>query len=313
MKNILIVGASGFIGSNVLEFLYKKNEFNLTTLSRKKLLNNNFKKTNIIYIDDFFSYQEWDKIMKKIDVLIIAIGAAHNKYDSLIYMDKVNYFLPKLLTKHAIANEIKKIIFISSCSVYKENTNYTEPINESMVTYPETGYGISKLKAENELIKICKNQTELIIVRPPLVYGNNAFDNFRKVQNLVSLGFYLPTKLFNAKRSFIYIKNLSYFIYLCITYTKTNGLYLISDDDDISFSKMVSTINKAMNQKDRQFKLNLKIISFLTKIIFMNKKFRKVSKYFIIDISKAKEKMGYVPIYNFDTAIKDIYTNNKLL
>ena len=306
MKNILIIGASGFIGSNILKFLNEKKVFNITTLSRKKISLRNSNNFNKFYSDNFFIYKDWNKIMYNTDVVIIAAGAAHNKYKSIEDINKINYNLPKYIAMNAIRNDVKKIIFISSMSVHSFKDEIT--INENINPDPINHYGISKLKIENELIKICRNQLELTIIRPPLVYGNNSQGNFTTIQKFTSYKLYLPTRSINSKKSFIYIKNLAYFIYLCII-TNNSGLFLISDDDDVSLTEIISIINEAKNQKNRQFNLNLRLMAFLSKIFFVYSIFEKIAQKKTIDISKAKKMTGYKPLYNIKEAINDIYNN----
>jgi len=239
--NILLTGATGFIGQAlVLELLQQG--FFLTIVLRKKsnLFADNI---NQIIVGDLNNDIDWSSILNKIDCIIHLAGKAHvidqTKVSALDEFRKINTELTLNLAKQAVAAGVERFIFLSSIGVNGNQNN--QPFLEIDTPNPQESYAISKYEAEQGLLKLAQNSSlEMVIIRPPLVYGNNAPGNFGRLIQWVSPKFILPLPLgaVNNARSLVAIDNLVSFIITCTLHSKAANCSgpLILDTFQATFS-----------------------------------------------------------------------------
>ncbi len=243
---IAITGANGFIGSHLFKYLLKKG------IKVRKITRNGA--DNSFAIGNLNSCTDWSKALENIEILIHCASITNfddKKSSSIEELNEVNIKATKNMAEQASKMGVKKIIFISSIKVNGEITQKNKQFNNSSKAKPQTLYAISKYKAENILKKISnKCDLELVIIRPPLVYGEFVKGNFLSLINFVSLGIPLPLKIINNARSIIYVGNLVYFIYLCMfnSYAKVKT-FLISDPNPISTPFLVRLLSKNLRKK----------------------------------------------------------------
>ena len=118
---------------------------------------------------------------------------------------------------------------------------------------PEDPYGQSKSEAEEGLLALSQKTNitlEIVIIRPPLVYGEGVKANFSSLLKIVGKGFPLPFRAINQnRRSLVSVYNLVHLIKVCIEHPKAaNQVFLVSDDDDMSTSSMVALMAKVQGQ-----------------------------------------------------------------
>jgi nucleoside-diphosphate-sugar epimerase len=242
---ILVTGANGFVGSKLVECL---NSFDLTVISRS---NNNFDKDIKVIMLDLDNILSGSQIQGKYDVVVHLAGRAHITNDlylnPLNELRKINKDVTLELARQLAVNGMKRFVFISSIGVNGASTQNRSPFTENSKESPHSDYAISKFEAELELKKLAKlMKFELVIIRPPLVYGYNAPGNFGKLVNLVNKQFPLPFGLINNKRSYISVANLTSFIITCMNHPKaSNETFLISDGTPISTTGLIKKIKKA--------------------------------------------------------------------
>ncbi len=310
MKKVLIIGASGFIGYNLSNYLISKNSFRVTTITRRNKTNFKKKPFKNYVIPDLYTFKNWKSIINNNEIIIISFGLAHKNFVSFNSYKKINTQLPEKIIKQCLKNKVKKIIFLSSVSVYGDNSNQFGNLTENSKCNPSSKYGKSKLIAENTLIKLCEGKIKYFILRPPMVYGYPLRGNFKILLKLINLQIPLPFKNIKTKRSYIYIKNLIHFIYICTLNKSKSGVYLVSDNDDVSINKFVNEIGKAHRNKIRKFKPGKYLIKILLTFPIISNLFNKINDPFRLDITQAKNIMNYQPIYNIESAIKDMYKKN---
>jgi nucleoside-diphosphate-sugar epimerase len=283
---LLITGATGFIGQELVkEFNHK----DITILSRTK--NNNFEKINHS-LEDFLNTKCIDK---RFDVAIHLAGLAHNVF-SLEELRKVNVECTVALAKQLAENGLKRFVFISSIGVNGNKTG-TKPFNELSVVSPHADYAVSKYEAETELSKLSKKMGfELVIIRPPLVYGENAPGNFKSLFNLILKGIPFPFGLVNNSRSFISVKNLCDFIVLTSLHPKAaNELFLVSDNENVSTKKLIEIIWQARGVKSFLIPFPIFIFRLLLKALSRESMSIQLFDSLEIDNSKAKQLLGWSP------------------
>ena len=173
-------------------------------------------------------------------------GASREEYQ------RVNVTQTLQLAKKAKESGIKHFVFMSTVKVYGEETDcvYTE----ETACHPEDEYGKSKLKAEQELLGLSEeglgdsNGFKVSIIRTPIVYGYGVKANIKSLVSLVNKVPVLPFGNIQNKRSMVYIGNLCHLVYETITQEKS-GVFLASDDEAISTSRLIELIAKNLDKK----------------------------------------------------------------
>ncbi|MGK0255645.1 MAG: nucleoside-diphosphate-sugar epimerase [Arcobacteraceae bacterium] len=224
--NLLITGSNGFIGKYFINKYQEK--YNIKTFS---FLNEEINNLELNHTDIVFH----------LSALVHQMGGATKEE-----YEKVNVTQTLELAKRAKASGVKLFVFMSTVKVYGEETNikYTE----DTICMPEDEYGKSKLKAEQELAKLEDENFKVSIVRTPIVYGYGVKANIKSLINLVNKVPVLPFGNIQNKRSMVYIGNLCHLIDTIIERDQS-GIFLASDDEPLSTTKLIKLIAKNLDKK----------------------------------------------------------------
>ena len=251
MKNVLIIGASSYIGKSFLQ--YACNKFNIQAISVR---DNRWKEF------DFSSY----------DTVLYCAGIAHvpqRKDMRKLYFD-VNCNLTAQVAIHAKEAGVKQFIFLSSMSVYGNGQREISP-ETIPLTKTDDFYGTSKLAAEEKLAALESNNFGICILRPPMVYGYGCKGNFPRLVRLAKRAPFFPD--IQNKRSMIYINNLCEFICQTIIENKS-GIFLPQNLEYVNTTQLVLLIAKNNGRKIHTTKLFNPLIKLLqNKIGLLDKLF----------------------------------------
>lgn len=306
---VLITGATGFIGRTLSNEMLKQG-FDLTITARKECdFPNNVKK---FIIRDLSDQINWIPILKNIDCVIHLAAKAHvtnsNKILTLDNFYKINTKATINLANQAAISNVQRFVFISSIGVNgdKNNNSFTEEDTPN----PKEPYAISKLNAELELFEISQeSDLEVVVIRPPLVYGANAPGNFGRLMKWANSMSILPLPLGAVKnsRSLISIDNLINFIILCTIHVKAaNELFLICDDEDISTTELLKKIKMIFNKKTWLIPIPPDWIIIFAKFIKMEADAKRLFYSLKINNSKAKNLLGWKSIITLDESLMKI-------
>lgn len=303
---ILVTGGTGFIGTELLKHL---TEHDVTAITRKT--QQPIEKVTWKYLS-LESLLDDETIEGNFDVVIHMAARAHIlndiSDDPAEEFKSFNVDVSSALAKQLSKNGMKRLVFISSIGVNGPSTVANEHFNEDSPACPKTDYAISKLAAENELLTLSKNlDFELVIIRPPLVYGNNAPGNFGKLINLVKKQLPLPFGMVNNLKSYISVTNLANFIVLCCTHSKAaNQTFLIADDGYVSTKELLLNIKEALNLKLFLLPVPKNLLSILFCAVGKKGMSEQLLDNLQIDNSKAKNLLGWKPVENMQQALSKI-------
>jgi nucleoside-diphosphate-sugar epimerase len=296
--NILVTGANGFIGTYLCKALARLN-INVVAIVRQPISDNR----NVqYYFKELNANTNWQEILKDIDVVIHLAGRAHvmkeEAKDSYQAFASINVDATKNLALQAATNDVKRFIFVSSIGVNGNQTSV--PFNELHAPNPQELYAIS-----NELRKIASDTgLEVVIIRPPLVYGAAAKGNFEKLAKICNYKIPLPFGAIHNQRSLIYVENLVDFIILCINHPKAaNETFVISDDDDVSTSNLIRSIIEAKGKKALLIPIPQNMLYTLLKLIGKKDLYIKLCGNLQVNITKAKTLLGWKPPFSFKDGI----------
>lgn len=289
---LLITGASGFVGSY---FINKyKDKYDIKTFS---FLNDDFNTLDCSDVDVVFH----------LSALVHQMGGASKEE-----YERVNVTQTLELAKKAKESGVKQFVFMSTVKVYGEETDglprfaRNDKYTENSECHPEDEYGKSKLRAEQELLKLESEDFVVSIVRTPIVYGYGVKANIKNLVNLVKKVPILPFGVIENRRSMVYIGNLCHLvdevIRLCDKRGVTaSGVFLASDDEPLSTTRLIELIAKELNKK--VYLLNVPFFETLLKLVkpsFHKRLYGSLE----IDNTLTKERLNLKNPYSVEEGIK---------
>jgi len=288
---ILITGATGFVGTALVKKLNSSYDTMAVVRSQSNILPGS---THQLIAKNIFEAD----FPNDIDIIIHLAGRAHvlndQSIDPLTEFRKVNVEGTLQLARQALEKKIKRFIFISSIGV---NGSVTEQqsFTEDAVPHPHAHYAISKLEAEQELKEIFAGaDTELVIIRPPLVYAAHAPGNFARLLKLVDTNLPLPFAGTRNKRSFVALENLVDFIQTCIEHPNAaNQTFLIADETSISTRELVQYLKEGMEKTPRFIYLPQSLMKLGAACIGKSKLYEQLFESLEVNTSKAQNLLGW--------------------
>ncbi len=310
---ILITGYSGFVGSNLVEQLQGNYQLNL--LGRKQ---SNFGSVFAYNLDSSTLYNE---ALVNVDIVVHCAARVHimddTASDPLNEFRAVNTQGTLNLAKQAAQARVKRFIFISSIKVNGESITGNSPFKSTDQPLPEDPYGISKAEAEQQLLELGeKTGMEIVIIRPPLVYGEGVKANFASLMRLVGKGLPLPFRLIkNNKRSLVSVYNLVDLIKVCIDHPNAaNQVFLASDDHDLSTAEIVALMAKVQNKPNLAIPVPVWCFKLAGNLLGKQAVIDRLTGSLQLDIAHTKNTLNWVPPYSvehgFKLAAKRSSTNN---
>jgi len=314
---VLVTGATGFVGKKLCSEL-SDDGYEVYAAVRKRSCGV-LGKIHQVEVPDLTEF-DWSDTLKDINVVIHAAARVHqmndNAVDSLNEFRCVNTVGTMALARQAIESGVKRFIFLSSIKVNGEVTKIGQPFIPSDNSIPIDPYGLSKYEAEQGLLKLAQETAmEVVIIRPPLVYGPNVRANFASMIHWVNKGVPLPFGAVNNLRSFVALDNLVDFIIHCIHHPKAvNEIFLISDGDDVSITELLKRVANAYKKKILLLPVPAWLMRFLATLVGKDDIASRLLDDLQVDSSKCKDLLGWEPVTSMDEQLAkmmDVYLNEK--
>lgn len=317
MSSILVTGTNGFIGRNLCkELLYRGWQVKGVVRSTSK--NDLPVGVEPIEVETIDHVVQWGDILSKIDVVIHLAARVHilkEIEDNPIYeFRKINVLGTERLASASACAGVKRLIFISSIGVNGESTNGNFFLEEDSPN-PSNAYALSKWEAEQVLHKVAQDTAKLdiVVLRPPLVYGMNAPGNFDRLIRLIKSGMPLPFNRLKNKRSLIYIDNLVDAIIKCIEHPDAaNQTFLVSDGQDVSTPELIRMIARAMGKKAILFQCPVSLLKMAGKVSGKSAEVERLVNSLQIDSTKIRKTLNWTPPFTMEEGILETVRNIKL-
>ena len=299
-RRILITGASGFVGRALARHLVTHNAGEVVAMTRATT-SHQVPGAHYVAVGDLGARTNWHAEMAGVDTLVHAAARVHVLNDdaaiSALEFERVNVLVTLDLARQAVAAGVRRFVFLSSIGVNGVQTDKSRPFTEVDRPWPHNAYAQSKLKAE-EVLRQLATQTglELVIIRPPLVYGPGVRANFASLMHAVQRGWPLPLARVNNLRSMVAMDNLVSFISTCIDHARAaNETFLVSDGQDISSPDLVRGLAQAFGVPARLVPVPLSVLNFAGMILGRGDMLQRVCGNLRVDISKARRLLDWEP------------------
>ena len=326
---VLVTGATGFIGRSIVDSLLKMSVSVITMVRRysddlphvvEQLVVDDLGTLISLGRPSDLSQDEMKQVLKNVDVVIHTAARVHmmddDVADPLAKFRWVNTTGTIGLARLAAEAEVKRFIFLSSIKVNGEITSLGKPFKSDDCYVPDDPYGLSKLEAEQGLLEIAKQtKMDVVIIRPPLVYGPGVQANFNLLMKWVDKGVPMPLGAIKNQRSLIALDNLVDFITHCIDHPKAaNEIFLISDGKDVSTTELIKKLAKALDKRVWLVTVPVSLIKFIANLLGKRDVVERLFGSLQVDSVKARDVLGWKPVITMDeelTKLVEAYKSEK--
>lgn len=307
--HVAVTGATGFVGNILVQQL---SQSGIRTLA---LLRDETSIPGIEWavVGDLEQATDPASILRGSDCVVHLAGRAHvlkeTEKDPLKAFTTANVDATVRLAEASAKAKVRRFIFVSTIKVNGEFTSGS-PFRPDDTPNPVGAYAQTKQIAESKLKTISKaTGLEVVIIRPPLVYGPGVKGNFARLMKLVEKGLYLPLGGATNKRSMVSVFNLCDLIVKCIDHPQAPGsTFLVSDGKDLSTAELVRKLATVMNRRPRLIDAPLPVIKAAMRLAGRGADVRRLFDSLQVDIQETTEKLGWNPPYTIEEGLKKCLT-----
>lgn len=296
---VLVTGANGLVGRNLCLALDRQQH---AVVAAVRAVNADVAGlVQAAVIGSIDADTDWSAALCNVDVIVHLAARVHvmtdHAADPLAEFRHVNVAGTLNLAMQATEAGVKRFIFISSVKVNGECTEINQPFTEENAANPQDAYGLSKLEAEQGLLLLIQQTgMEVVIIRPPLVYGAGVKANFANMLRAVKRGIPLPLGAIHNQRSFVYVGNLVSLILRCLDHpAAANQVFLVSDGYDISTTELLRASALALGVKSRLLPVPQRLIAFAASMLGKRAVAQRLCDNLQVDIAKAQTLLGWKP------------------
>lgn len=301
MHKLLVTGANGYVGSALCRALCD-HQISFVGSVREKTAQSQIK------IGNLTGATKWSDALSGCDVIIHLAARVHvmkdKVSDPIAAYRETNVAATMNLARQAVELGVRRFVFVSSVKVNGEVTK-DQSFTPHDIPMPIDPYGQSKLEAELALKELShKTDLELVIIRPPLVYGPNVRANFLRLMRLVKSGMPLPFGAVHNRRSMVALDNLTDLLIVCSRHPEAAGqTFMVSDDNDVSVSELIRMIASAMGKRSLLIPLPSSILTGAASILGKSEVANRLIGSLQVDISHTKATLGWKPIISMPDAL----------
>ena len=306
--NVLLTGSTGFVGHALALKIRSTPSLRLTIAVRAPLSGPEPVQHHVV--GDISAGTDWSLAADGQDTVIHAAARTNTKVESdidpLTTLRSVNVGGTMSLAKQAAAAGVKRFIFISSIHVNGGETK-EQPFTADDVAAPHSIYAVSKHEAEMGLQALARETgMEVVIIRPPIVYGANAPGNFGALMRWVARGRPLPLGAVTAnRRSLVGLDNLVDLVLTCINHPKAaNQTFLVSDNNDLSTSDLLRRIGKALDRSAHLLPVPVSLMNIALRLLGKRSTAQSLLGSLQVDITKTRNLLGWTPPVSVDEGLR---------
>lgn len=302
LPKILVTGATGFLGRALISELHVRGDTAPIGAGRSAVLT--IDKKRYIQVGELGANTDWSEALSGVEVVIHTAARTHimsdMSADPLSEYRRVNVDGTLGLAKQALLEGVKRFIFISSIKVNGEGTYNGQKYCAQDKPAPEDPYGISKYETELALSSLAAGtDMEVVVIRPPLIYGPGVKGNFALMIKLVERGLPLPLGGINNQRTLVGLDNLVDLVIQCIDNPMAaNQVFLAGDDESVSTSELLRAVGKAMDKPVTLVPIPSSVLSFGAKLAGKKEVARRLLGSLEVDITYTCERLGWRPPYS---------------
>lgn len=306
--SILVTGGNGFVGRAIVARLIE-NGVEVRSAVRQPVN----VETDVL-APSLGSCADWHSPLKGMDAVIHTAARAHvlkeDADDPIGVFREINLNGTLQLARQAAELGVKRFVFISSIGV--NGAQSTLPFNESHACHPHDPYAFSKLEAEQALLALAaQTGMEVVIIRPPLVYGPGAPGNFASLVRYVQRGLPLPLGAVHNQRSLVALDNLVSLVLLCVNRALSpkaaNQVFVVADGEDVSTSALLRKVARAAGRPCRLLPVPASWLRAGASLLGKRAVADRLLGNLQVDATKARTLLGWRPVITMDEQLAKMF------
>jgi len=304
---VLITGANGFIGRPLCEAILRHKMTVMAAIRSSVELPEGVKLTTVGEID---SQTNWTDALRNANIVVHLAARVHVMHnvglDPLVKFRLVNVDGTLNLAHQAAEAGVRRFVYLSSIKVNGEQTLSGLQFTEHDKPAPVDPYAISKWEAEQGLLKISQESgMDIVIIRPPLVYGSDVKANFLTLMHWLHKGRPLPLGAIHNKRSLVALDNLVDLIITCLDHpSAANQVFLAGDGEDISTPELLRRLGLALGRPARLLPVPVSLLKAGAALLGRRDVAQRLCESLQVDISKARNVLGWNPPISVDEGLR---------
>lgn len=306
---VLVTGATGFVGRALVAQLVVLGRFEVLALARRTPANPVAGATYFAG-GDITSQIQWEPALTGVHAIVHTAARVHifndRVADPLTEFRCVNVTGTLRLAEQAAAMGVRRFVFVSSIGVNGVQSPLGTAFSETDKPNPHNPYALSKWEAEQGLLRVAgETGMEVVIIRPPLVYGPDAPGNFGSLMRWLQRGVPLPLGAIHNQRSLVSLDNLVDLIVTCLTHpAAVNQIFLVSDGEDVSTTELLRRMGQAMGRPARLVPVLASWLKLAATLMGKRDVASRLCGSLQVDIEKTRRLLGWTPPLTVDEGLK---------
>ncbi|MGE6659877.1 UDP-glucose 4-epimerase family protein [Pseudomonas sp. NPDC077408] len=303
---VLITGADGFVGRALVERMAMQPECSVVAAVRRRRCverDTSEREGTVQWLElgDLATTHLRSDVFSGVDVVVHCAARVHVMddlhADPLAAFRAINLTGTLNLARAAARSGTKRFVFLSSVKVHGESTPFGQPFTADTALYPADPYAVSKMDAERELLALSgETGLEVVIIRPPLVYGPGVKANFYSMMKWLDMRIPLPLGAIRNRRSLVALGNLADLVTCCLAHPNAAGqAFLVSDDEDLSTTELLWRLGEALGKPARLIPVPPRLLEATGVLLGKRAVMERICGSLQVDIEKTKALLGWSP------------------
>ena len=308
---ILVTGATGFVGGALVRRLAADPLFNGVVGAVRRKTEALPKGVHQVLVGDLLPVTDWSTALQGVDAVVHCAARVHVMQDDATNpwraYHEVNLSGTLNLSQQAADAGVRRFVFVSSIKVNGEFTEAAKPFTADDAPSPEDPYAVSKHDAEQLLRKIASETgMEVVIIRPPLVYGPGVKANFESMMRWLARGVPLPlAAVTENRRSLVALDNLVDLFVTCLYHpAAANQTFLVSDGEDLSTAQLLQHMGAALGCPARLYFLPPALLKLGATLLNKPVIYQRLCGSLQLDIAKTRHLLGWTPPVSLDEGLR---------
>lgn len=314
----LVTGATGFVGSALVHRMAADDAMGPVVAAVRSTSTSWPMGVRSVQVGDLLPTTDWRTALQRCDAVVHCAARVHVMQDAvtdpLAAYRQINVEGTLNLAHQAVQAGVRRFVFVSSIKVNGEATEPGSPFTADHTPAPQDPYGISKLEAEQGLLELsARTGLEVVIVRPPLVYGSGVKANFASLMRWVARGVPLPLGSIHNARSMVALDNLVDLLVTCVKHPAAAGqIFLVSDDEDVSTTELLRRTARAMGRTALLVPMPASWLECGADILGKRAVAQRLCGSLQVDIEKTRHLLSWQPPLTLDEGLKKTVEGMKL-
>jgi UDP-glucose 4-epimerase len=308
---ILVTGATGFVGNALVGRLAADPACTGVVAAVRRKSESRPERVQQVQVGDLLHTTDWGLALQGVDAVVHCAARVHvmqdDATDPLQAYREVNVNGTLKLAGQAAQAGVRRFVYVSSIKVSGEFTDVGKPFAADGVPAPQDPYGVSKHEAEELLRKIAiETGMEVVVIRPPLVYGPGVKANFKSMMRWLARGVPLPlAAVTENRRSLVALDNLVDLIVTCLNHpAAANQTFLVSDGEDLSTAQLLKRMGAAMGRQARLFYLPPTLLKLGASVLNRPGIYHRLCGSLQLDIAKTRQLLRWTPPVSVDEGLR---------